>query len=79
MEYVLLSVLIAGAAVMMVIAFSRAVARQFAMVSYAMTGYSSETLKETQDDFRDLYEDDAVVGKVYSDYMHSEKKVNGNR
>ena len=78
MEYVLLSVLIAAAAVMAVIAFSRAVARQFAMVSYAMTGYSSETLKETQDEFRDAYKDDAVVGQVYADYMHGEK-VEGKR
>lgn len=73
MEYVLLCVLIAAASVMMVISFSRAVTRQIALVSYAMTGYSEEELQETQERFRDDGEDDAVVGSVYSDYMHGER------
>ena len=73
MEYVLLCVLIAAASVMMVITFSRAVTRQIALVSYAMTGYSEEELQEAQERFREDGEDDAVVGNVYSDYMHGER------
>lgn len=73
MEYVLLCVLIAAASVMMVISFSRAVTRQIALVSYAMAGYSEEELQETQERFREDVEDDAVVGNVYSDYMHGER------
>ncbi len=73
MEYVLLCVLIAAASVMMVISFSRAVTRQIALVSYAMAGYSEEELQETQVRFREDVEDDAVVGSVYSDYMHGER------
>lgn len=73
MEYVLLCVLIAAASVMMVISFSRAVTRQIALVSYAMAGYSEEELQETQERFREDVEDDAVVGSVYSDYMHGER------
>ena len=73
MEYLLLCVMIAAASVMMVIAFSRAVARQFALVSYAMTGYSQEQLKEGLEKFRQAEKDDAVVGSVFSDYMHNEK------
>ena len=73
MEYVLLCVLIAAASVMMVITFSRAVTRQIALVSYAMSGYSGEELQEAQERFRDDSEDDAVVGNVYSDYMHGER------
>lgn len=73
MEYVLLCVLIAAASMMMVITFSRAVTRQIALVSYAMTGYSEEELQETQERFREDVEDDAVVGSVYSDYMHGER------
>lgn len=73
MEYVLLCVLIAAASVMMVVSFSRAVTRQIALVSYAMSGYSEEELQETQERFREAGEDDAVVGSVYSDYMHGER------
>ncbi len=73
MEYVLLCVLIAAASVMMVISFSRAVTRQIALVSYAMSGYSEEELQETQERFRQDVEDDAVVGNVYSDYLHGER------
>lgn len=73
MEYVLLCVLLAAASVMMVIAFSRAVARQFAMVSYAMSGYAQEQLEEGVKQFRQAEKDDAVVAGVYSDYMHGEK------
>ena len=73
MEYVLLCVLLAAASVMMIIAFSRAVARQFAMVSYAMSGYAQEQLEEGIEQFRQAQKDDAVVADVYSDYMHGEK------
>ena len=73
MEYVLLCVLLAAGSVMMVIAFSRAVARQFAMVSYAMSGYPQEQLEEGVKQFRQAGKDDAVVADVYSDYMHGEK------
>lgn len=72
-EYVLLCVMLAAGAMMMVISFSRAVARQFALVSYAMTGYSSELIGETQEAFRNDQKDDAVVAGIYSDYMHGEK------
>ena len=73
MEYVLLCVMLAAASVMMVIAFSRAVARQFAMVSYAMSGYAQEQLEESVKQFRQAEKDDAVVADVFSDYMHGEK------
>ncbi len=73
MEYALLCVLIAAASVMMVVSFSRAVTRQIALVSYAMSGYSEEELQEAQERFREDSEDDAVVGSVYSDYMHGER------
>jgi|GEM_PF-6180417 len=73
MEYVLLCVMLAAASVMMVIAFSRAVARQFAMVSYAMSGYAQEQLEEGVKQFRQAEKDDAVVADVFSDYMHGEK------
>lgn len=73
MEYVLLCLLIAAASVMMVITFSRAVVRRFALVSYAMAGYEPEELEEAQQRFRDDTGDDVVVAEVYSDYMHGEK------
>lgn len=73
MEYVLLCVMLAAASVMMVIAFSRAVARQFAMVSYAMSGYAQEQLEEGVKQFRQAEKDDAVVADVFSDYIHGEK------
>ena len=73
MEYVLLCLLIAAASVMMVITFSRAVVRRFALVSYAMAGYEPEELEEAQQRFRDDTKDDVVVAEVYSDYMHGEK------
>ena len=73
MEYLLLCVMIATGSVMMVIAFSRAVARQFALVSYAMTGYSQEQLEKGLEQFRQAQKDDAVVGNVFSDYIHNEK------
>ena len=73
MEYVLLCVMLAAASVMMVIAFSRAVARQFAMVSYAMSGYAQEQIEESVKQFREAEKDDAVVANVFSDYMHGEK------
>ena len=57
MEYLLLCVMIAAASVMMVIAFSRAVARQFAMVSYAMSGYAQEQLEEGVKQFRQAEKD----------------------
>lgn len=73
MEYVLLCLMLATASVMMVISFSRAVARRFALVSYAMSGYSSEQLSEAEENFRKAQDNDAVVGETYSDYMHGEK------
>jgi len=73
MEYVLLCVMLAAASVMMVIAFSRSVARQFALVSYAMSGYPQEQLSEGLEQFRQAEKDDKVVGEVFSDYMHGEK------
>ena len=73
MEYVLLCVLIAGASLMMVITFSRAVMRQAALLSYVMAPLPDEDFSEIQKRFRDDGESDAVVGKVYSDYMHGER------
>ena len=73
MEYVLLCLMIASASILMIVTFSRAVVRRIALVSYAMTGYSPEDLDEIQQQFRDDTKDDAVVGEVYSDYMHNEK------
>lgn len=73
MEYVLLCLMISAAALMMIITFSRALARQFALVSYAMAGHSSEALGETQEQFRKAEEEDQVVGEIYSDYMHGER------
>ena len=34
---------------------------------------SEEELQEAQERFREDTEDDAVVGNVYSDYMHGER------
>ena len=76
MEYVLLCVLIAAGAMLMVISFSRSVARRMALVSYAMAGYSSDQLREGAERFKDDAEDDSVVSNVYADYMHSNKTVN---
>lgn len=73
MEYVLLCVMLAAGSVMMIITFSRSVVRQFALVSYAMSGYAPDRLEEGRDYFRQSQEDDAVVANVYSDYMHGEK------
>ena len=73
MEYVLLCIMLAAGAMMMVITFSRAVTRQFALVSYAMSGYSPEELSEARERFKEAEENDAVVGEAYSDYMHGEK------
>ena len=72
-EYVLLCLLLAAGSVMMVISFSRAVARRFALVSYAMSGYSAEQLSEAEENFRKAQDNDAVVAETYSDYMHGEK------
>lgn len=73
MEYVLLCVLIAGASVMMVISFSRAVMRQAALLSYVMAPMEDDDFTEIQKRFREDSSGDAVVGSVYSDYMHGEK------
>ena len=73
MEYVLLCTLIAAASILMVVTFSRAVVRRMALVSYAMAGHDPEKLEEAQQRFRDDTKDDAVVGEVYSDYMHGER------
>ena len=73
MEYVLLCVLLAAGSVMMIITFSRSVARQFALASYAMAGHDPELIKETKEAFQEAQKEDAVVGSVYSDYMHGEK------
>lgn len=73
MEYVLLCTLIAAASILMVVTFSRAVVRRVALVSYAMAGYDAELIEEAQERFRDDTDDDAVVGEVYSDYMHGER------
>ncbi|MBQ9502032.1 MAG: hypothetical protein IJU70_07750 [Lentisphaeria bacterium] len=75
MEYVLLCVLIAAGSMLMVVTFSRAVARRMALVSYAMAGYSSEQLKEGAEKFKQDTEDDVVVSNVYLDYMQSSKTV----
>lgn len=73
MEYVLLCVLVAGASLMMVITFSRAVMRQMALLSYVMAPLPDEDFSEIQKRFRDDTENDAVTGSVYSDYMHGER------
>lgn len=73
MEYVLLCVLLAGGAVMMVITFSRAVTRQFALMSYVMAPLPDEDFSEIQKRFRENTESDAQVGSQYSDYMHGMK------
>ena len=78
MEYVLLCVLLAAGSIMMIITFSRAVVRQFALVSYAMSGYAPDRIEQGRDYFRQAQEDDAVVANVYSDFMHGEK-VNDKR
>ena len=73
MEYVLLCVLIAGGAIMMVITFSRAVTRQFALMSYVMAPLPDEDFSEIQKRFRENTDSDAQVGSQYSDYMHGIK------
>ena len=73
MEYVLLCVMLAAGSIMMVITFSRAVVRQFALVSYAMSGYAPDRIEQGRDYFRQAQEDDAVVANVYSDFMHGER------
>ena len=78
MEYVLLCVMLAAGSVMMIITFSRAVVRQFALVSYAMSGYAPDRIEQGRDYFRQAQEDDAVVANVYSDFMHGER-VNDKR
>ena len=77
MEYVLLCTLLAAASILMVVTFSRAVVRRVALVSYAMAGYEAEQIEEAQQRFRDDTKDDAVVGGVYSDYMHGERVNKG--
>ena len=73
MEYVLLCVLLAGASLLMVITFSRAVMRQMALLSYVMAPLPDEDFSEIQKRFREDTDSDTVVGKVYSDYMHGER------
>ena len=73
MEYVLLCILIAGASLMMVITFSRAVMRQMALLSYVMAPLPDEDFSEIQKRFRDDTDNDVTVGSVYSDYMHGER------
>ncbi len=73
MEYVLLCVLLAGASLMMVLAFSRAVMRQMALLSYVMAPMENEDFSEIQKRFRDDTDNDIVVGSTYSDYMHGER------
>ena len=73
MEYALLCVLIAGGAVMMVVTFSRAVTKQFALMSYVMAPLPNEDFSEIQRRFREDTELDAEVGSQYSDYMHGER------
>ena len=73
MEYVLLCVLVAGASIMMVLAFSRAVMRQVALLSYVMAPMPDEDFSEIQKRFRDDTDSDVTVGNVYSDYMHGER------
>ncbi len=73
MEYVLLCVLIAGGAVMMVVTFSRAVTKQFALMSYVMAPLPDEDFSAIQQRFRDDTDKDAKVGSQYSDYIHGVK------
>ena len=73
MEYVLLCVLVAGASLLMVITFSRAVMRQMALLSYVMAPLPDEDFSEIQQRFRDDTDSDVTVGNVYSDYMHGER------
>ena len=73
MEYVLLCVMLAAGSIMMVITFSRAVVRQFALVSYAMSGYAPDRIEQGRDFYRESQKEDAVVAGVYADYMHGEK------
>ena len=73
MEYLLLCVMLATGALMMVITFSRAVVRQFALVSYAMSGYAPDRIEQGRDFYRESQKEDAVVANVYADFMHGEK------
>ena len=73
MEYLLLCVTLAAGSLMMVITFSRAVVRQFALVSYAMSGYAPDRIEQGRDFFRESQKEDAVVAHVYADFMHGEK------
>ena len=73
MEYLLLCVMLAAGALMMVITFSRAVVRQFALVSYAMSGYAPDRIEQGRDFYRESQKEDAVVANVYADFMHGEK------
>ena len=73
MEYVLLCILVAGASLLMVITFSRAVMRQMALLSYVMAPLPDEDFSEIQKRFRDDTDNDVTVGSVYSDYMHGER------
>lgn len=73
MEYVLLCILVAGASLLMVITFSRAVMRQMALLSYVMAPLPDEDFSEIQKRFRDDTDNDVTVGNVYSDYMHGER------
>ena len=73
MEYVLLCILVAGASLLMVITFSRAVMRQMALLSYVMAPLPDEDASEIQKRFRDDTDNDVTVGNVYSDYMHGER------
>ena len=73
MEYVLLCVLVAGASLLMVITFSRAVMRQMALLSYVMAPLPDEDFSEIQKRFQDDTDNDVTVGSVYSDYMHGER------
>ena len=73
MEYVLLCILVAGASLLMVVTFSRAVMRQMALLSYVMAPMPDEDFSEIQKRFRDDTDNDVTVGSVYSDYMHGER------
>ena len=73
MEYLLLCVMLSAGALMMVITFSRAVVRQFALVSYAMSGYAPDRIEQGRDFYRESQKEDAVVAEVYADFMHGEK------
>ena len=73
MEYLLLCVMLAAGALMMVITFSRAVVRQFALISYAMSGYAPDRIEQGRDFYRESQKEDAVVANVYADYMHGKK------